>query len=389
MNELWTRRTLISTAAVAGATLPLLPTAAHAAPRRRRTTLAPFTATSYLDPYASHGRTTYSRYIKALAIDSAGRIFPGHGDWSGNVGPIDVHYLDPTTGEFSAGLMAMQTESTEAIRSLDGRIVIPNSDPRGFWGGGSPFAIQQDSGAFLPSQLSNTLHAYDVCRLEGSYGSQAYAVIGNYIDAGHGVASNAVYFTTDGGATFQVALYPADVLEDARQQVCFWVRGALYVTAKSSLWRWNGKIPESWSNWHDYFTEVIPGLLHVDHYQVGHSSASNGTVALMHARKGGRQGTYTYDGTVLRQVTSRYLPHLTATQAADGMLYLLGPRGLVRTRDGLRWQIHLGTGELTTTYYSVAVDSTTVWGGTADSRIEGFASAAGPWRGFRTKNYRS
>ncbi|MFV0407884.1 MAG: hypothetical protein ACK5LN_13870 [Propioniciclava sp.] len=375
MNDLWPRRSLLTATAgtVAATTLtPLIDDAAAESRHSRRR----FTPRSFVDPHAAAAPTASGRQIKTLAVDAAGRVYPGHGDWDRNVGPITLHYLNPRSGTFINTTLTMPTESTEYIRSINGRILVPNADPLTYWEGGQPLALQRHDGTFAMSGWSNTVHAYDVCHL-GNY-RHAYAVMGSYIDASRGIASHAVYFTFDEGRTFQVVLYPTESLESAWPETCFWVRRSLFVTAKGSLWRWNGHRPQAWSTWHDYFAEVRQNF-HLTHRpSVGHSTAANGRIAVMNGRYQGAPGTYAFNGSDLWQVSSCYTPHVAATESG-GLIYCLGPQGLLRSYDGRSWWLHGGTTNLSQQFLSLAIDATTVWGGTPDSTIWAFAATEGPW----------
>ncbi|MFV0407883.1 MAG: hypothetical protein ACK5LN_13865 [Propioniciclava sp.] len=377
MSAVTSRRVLLAAAAgtMTTAVAPGSPVA-DAAPRSR---WRPFIPQTFTDPYAAAASTSSGRYIRSLAFDRRGRLYPGHGDWAANIGPIDVHYLDPRTGTFSDSLLSMPTESTEYLRSVNGRILVPNADPKTYWEGGQPLALQRADGSFTMSSWSNTVHCYDVVPLGRRYGRRAYAAVGSYIDAKRGAAANAVYFTTDDGRTFRTAHYPSDTLQSAYPGVCLWIGGKLYVSAQYSLWRWKGTVPPKDGRWQEYFTEVEPEIGLTYHPSSGQFAASNGRVAVMITVKDRELHAYAFNGRQMWKVLDghRYQAGITSS---GGFIYTMTSKGLLCTRDGRRWWIHEHTTDLDAQYYSLAIDTSSVWGGTQEATISAFASRWGPWR---------
>ena len=233
------------------------------------------------------------------------------------------------------------------------------------------------------SGWSNTEHAYNMCKLPAAYGAGAYAVIGHYIDAVHNYADYAVFFTVDGGQTFKLAMYPTTTNNyGSSSQACFVLNDVLYVSANGKLWQWTGVIPGDWSNWNDY---LKPTSFAFTSYTIANNTqihTANGTVAVLTGTCNGMTGTLLFDGKSLWSASS--VNRLWAvTTHTDGYIYGVSPLGLFRTLDGRTWYRNTGTSYPTAslpTFLSLAVDSKSIWGGTADSKIWSFAPTAGPWQ---------
>lgn len=346
---------------------------------QREARAASFVPHRYVDPYAAAAPTALGRKIQALAVDGRGRLFPGYGDYRSNIGPIAVHYLDPRTGEWSDSLLAMPTESTQFLKAIGGRIFIPSADPRTHWEGGQPYAYQTSDGTFAMSGWSNLEHGFDICKLPAAYGPNAYAVHGEYIDATRNVSEHAVYLTFDNGHSFRVVQRPSTTSYDVYDQVCFVIGESLYVTTPWKLWCWTGQIPEAHSSWDDYFTEVPLGQYkRIPASCNNHQVAQVGSVVMIPDvfSAVGPFRSAGFDGSSVWQV-----PAFDVVASDGEWFYGVNSHGLYRSRDSLVWYRNTGTTFPSgfPPFLSLAVDETTVWGGTAESEVWAFAPVAGPW----------
>ncbi|MFO8007281.1 MAG: sugar-binding protein [Candidatus Brocadiia bacterium] len=99
-----------------------------------------------------------------------GRIYTGCGDWNRNQGPVDILSFGPPEGEHEELTFqrefTIDGESVEAMRVLEGRLVVPDIDPRDPWELGNLY-IKHEGEWVKRRTVPNGIHSFDVAYRDG------------------------------------------------------------------------------------------------------------------------------------------------------------------------------------------------------------------------------
>lgn len=154
-----------------------------------------------VNTYAAGQGNISHKDLSDLAIN-ANELYSGYGDYGANIGPINIvsHNLD--NGNATTHLN-FQTEDIDTIRSINGKLYMPNIDPKGGWDSNQGYATNA-SGVWKDMEMTPFIHIFDVA----TTGTDIWLAgsIVNPDKAKYGPADNlaAVKRSVDGGATWTI-----------------------------------------------------------------------------------------------------------------------------------------------------------------------------------------
>lgn len=153
----------------------------------------PVPVSSYVElgthPQAAAQATADGKVLHYLAVYN-NKIYAAYGDRVNNTGPIAINPFNPATGQFEGVEFTDATEIIDLFRTINGKLYAPDGDPFGGNGGysvGVPWSQRQPVSA---------LHILDIASLTGT----------DLWLAGYDATSGKLWRSTDGGATWSVAL---------------------------------------------------------------------------------------------------------------------------------------------------------------------------------------
>jgi hypothetical protein len=104
-------------------------------------------------------KAIYGRNVWDMQLFN-GRIYMGHGDTSGNAGPIPICSYNPSSQSFTNEYTAPE-EQIGPFRVIDGQLYTPGNDAREGWDLGSFYKLDPN-GWVQKRTIPNALHVYDV-----------------------------------------------------------------------------------------------------------------------------------------------------------------------------------------------------------------------------------
>jgi hypothetical protein len=309
------------------------------------------------NPFAATQPTPAGRRLHTLE-GWRGELFIGYGDYDEDTGPIEVSAYNPRGRSFSTKLR-FPTEAIELYRVIGNRMYAPAIDPVGD-GPSAAVAVGEPDGRWRNEKGTFVTHAFDIATLDGT----DLWLVGSR-------QTNAIVLrSADMGRTWAVALQlgprSGKSQDFARFYFVFTQGGRLYVQAEDYL---GGGSPLS-KVFEDGVWTDGPDLRPIPSTGAKPLPVA-GEVAYL-----GADGVMAFDGRVAR------VAHLARTQvidltAADGALYVLDGREVLRTRDLARW-VPVATAPYKTT--SIGILDGTLYAGTADSELFSYCRPLRPLR---------
>ncbi|MEX6634778.1 hypothetical protein [Hyphococcus lacteus] len=186
------------------------------------------------------------------------RIYFGGGDWGLNQGPVPIWSLfwqKPEKGEPTLRVAQEQPvfgEAVEFFREVDGRLYVPDIDPKDPWTSGNVYALDED-GWFKYRSLDSAVHVFDVIGFQGALVASTGIVEGDAGLAG-------LFKSVDNGVTW-TRLSVSET--EAKKAFRFWrmaeLGEGLFVaqsSAREGYWTLN-------KNWEleRYETDLFPDML--------------------------------------------------------------------------------------------------------------------------------
>jgi hypothetical protein len=292
-----------------------------------------------VDRWAAAQPTATGRTILELS-EHDGKVIAGYGDYSANTGPITISSVDPTTGSVE-DLGVADTEATYTIRTLNGKLFAPSTDPRN----SADFA---EATPFTSHTVVGAWHAFDMASLGtdlwlvGSQGSDAVA-----------------WRSLDGGTTWQESLRIAPMVagDYARFYFAATFGGNLYVQAVDMSKPHAGAMVFDGTSWADAPT-MLPSTS-----ALGWHPQPFGKGVVYHDWGHGYSGNIMYyDGVSATSIAGGY-----DFTVDNGNLFVLGNDGIVtRSTDLKRWSV---VTQAAPNARSVEVAGSQVVVGTTDSTL--------------------
>jgi len=214
-------------------------------------------------PYAGQSGYKYGnsvmpagRTLADMGVTRDGKLIAGYGDWDGNsdsngvpegrVGIVPYNISSNTWGT----IIYTGTEAMETIRSINGSLYVPSTDPSAYGQGG--YATNNRGSWAVHKPVPAAIHVFDVASLGQHdlwlFGSQG---IGN----GNGAAT--AWRTTDGGSTWNEVKRDESMPQNAGYgfERYYWgaaLKGKVYMHATSAVpyppMRVYDQATDSWSD---------------------------------------------------------------------------------------------------------------------------------------------
>lgn len=293
-------------------------------------------------PWAAAQPTVIGRQIVELEVHD-GQVWAGYGDYGANTGPITVASLNPSLGTFTPELV-MDTEAVYSMRVLGDRLVIPATDPRrdADFATGLPLAQSRPLGA---------THVYDTTTLTGS---DLWMVGSQDLDA-------VAWRSLDGGVTWTESLRVAPT-EGGHNRFYF----AANLGDQLVLQAYNSATgPTSSSSSFDGFAWTSGPSLLANGGLGWEPTPFKGGLVYAGSGQGIGGSIYYFDGATVTTIASGFDFAVSGDE-----LWVLGYDGeILKSADLQRWR-QAAKGPAAAR--SIAVDTRTIYLGTADSAVWAF-----------------
>lgn len=293
--------------------------------------------------WAAGQPTAQGRQILDLEVHD-GKVWAGYGDYGANTGPITLAAYDPTSGGDFAAATTVDTEAIYNLRSVGDTLVAPATDPRrnADFALGDPWRQDRPLGA---------THVFDTTTLTGTdlwmVGSQgADAVAWRSLDGGQTWTESLRQSPTSGAANDFLRFYFAAPLDGT-----LYVQAVSYATGAST----SSKVFDG-TRWSD-------GLSLLSQGGVGWKPQPfAGGLVYGNTGQGKAGGIYFFDG---RSVTTVGVGW--DVEVRDGTAFMLDLEGrILASTDASTWT---PVGASDHRSRSIAIDGSTAYFGTADSRL--------------------
>lgn len=151
--------------------------------------------------YAAEQRNINHKEISDLAI-ADNELYSGYGDYGANIGPINIvsHNLDTSA---ATNHLTFQTEDIDTIRKMNGKLYMPNIDPKGGWDANQGYATNE-SGSWKEMEMTPFIHIFDIATTGNDIWLAGSIVNPNKDLYGPAEHLAAVKRSVDGGATWTI-----------------------------------------------------------------------------------------------------------------------------------------------------------------------------------------
>lgn len=170
-------------------------------------------------PQAAAQPTASGKQIHTLAVDGT-KMVMGYGDWNTNTGPMVINPFDLTSETFDGVALTIPGESISTIRTINGKLYIPNTDPQSYDPLG--YATNQSGTWVYQNTGLAGVHTFDITTRDGSdlwlFGSKFHPTYANSSTA-------TAWHSTDGGTTWSEA-YTDDTIPAQDNQIVRYYWGA-------------------------------------------------------------------------------------------------------------------------------------------------------------------
>ncbi|WP_411818634.1 hypothetical protein [Hyphococcus sp. DH-69] len=153
------------------------------------------------EPTAEHAYARSVWDMETATIGGKGeRIYFGGGDWGLNQGPVPIwslYWQKPKEENANIRIAQEQPvygEAIEFFREIDGRLYVPDIDPKDPWAYGNIYALDND-GWFKYRNLEHAVHVFDVIGFQGAIVASA-----GVVENSNGFAG--LYRSTDNGVSW-------------------------------------------------------------------------------------------------------------------------------------------------------------------------------------------
>ena len=207
-------------------------------------------------PQAAAQSTSWGKEIGDMQFDAGGNIVVGYGDWNTNTGPIAVNPFSTTTNSFAGQQLSIPTEAVEVVRSINGKLYMPWTDPQGSWDTPTSGYSTNASGTWQNVGKVTAVHVFDMASLGGN---DLWMVGSLETDdtGGSDIAEAVAWRSNDGGQTWSQAYTDPDNPPSSGNgfERYYWVRvlnGKVYMQADQVTpqppMRIYDPATDSWSN---------------------------------------------------------------------------------------------------------------------------------------------
>jgi hypothetical protein len=163
----------------------------------------------------------------------AGKIYLGTGDWAENTGPVPIFYFDPGKNKIEIDKTSgnnykspdgfVDEEAIDQYRIINGKLVIPGTDPRESWDLGN-FYRKEAGGWKKYRTIPQGVHTFDMCKFK------------NRLFAANGIArpqDSIVHVSDDDGRSWKDAAGTTSGGLNYQAFLLFQFSGDLYATTSS------------------------------------------------------------------------------------------------------------------------------------------------------------
>ena len=160
----------------------------------------------------------FDHALKELSVFDD-RLYFGYGDWTENLGPVDIRYFDDPEADFTVEF-TIEEESIDYYRIFSNTYYIPGVDAKEDGLLGNIFYKPSEGDWVKVRDLDYALHVLDIMEYDGAL----YACGGGCIDMDHyyaGQDESVIWKSEDGGDTWEVIL---EEITDSADDVARWER---------------------------------------------------------------------------------------------------------------------------------------------------------------------